>query len=46
MVVCYKCKTEFKNVPTSSNQEIDVLLEETDGLDEVVLVAKRKNEGK
>ena len=35
-----------KNVPTSSNQEIDVLLEETDGLDEVVLVAKRKNEGK
>ena len=31
-----------KNVPTSSNQEIDVLLEETDDRDEVVIVEKRK----
>ena len=31
-----------KNVPTSSNQEIDVLLQETDGLDEVVIVERRK----
>ena len=31
-----------KNVPTSSNQEIDVLLQETDGLDEVVIAERRK----